>query len=222
MLGTDTALDPATYPLRVCNAAVELLGVTSAGVTLMSGGQPGSVWASDPLAQNIEDLQFSLGEGPVVDAYGTRSPALEPDLSAPGRRWPFFSPQVRELGVLAIFAFPLQLGVISLGAITLIRTESGPLSVDQLADTLILADVATMHLIELQAEGSLLWPPTDGFAERARVHQATGMVAAQINSDMATALARLRGHAFANDVDVFDAAEQVLSRRLRLVGEPVM
>lgn len=219
-IGADDEVDPATYPLRVCTAAVELLGVAGAGVTLMAKSHLGAVWASDSLAQTVEDLQFSLGEGPALDAHCLGSPALEPELAETGGRWPFFGSKVYEMGVRSVFSFPLQAGVIRLGALNLIRKESGMLSSGQLADALILADVATMHLIDLQAEGSLHWPLSDRFAERARVHQATGMVAAQLGSDMTTALARLRGHAFASDVDIFQVAEEVISRRLRLTYKP--
>ncbi len=219
-VGADDELDTAIYPLRVCAAAVELLGVTGAGVTLMAKSHLGAVWASDPLAQTAEDVQFSLGEGPALDAHFLGSPSMEPELAETSGRWPFFSPKVYEMGVRAVFSFPLQVGVIHLGALNLIRTESGMLAAGRLADALILADVATMHLIDLQAEGSLHWPMSDRFAERARVHQATGMVAAQIGSDMTTALARLRGHAFASDVDLFQVAEEVIARRLRLADQP--
>ena len=44
--------------------------MNGAGVMLMSGDVPrGSLCASDDVSQLIEDLQYTLGEGPCVDAY---------------------------------------------------------------------------------------------------------------------------------------------------------
>ena len=211
--------EPATYPQRVCSAAVDLLDVDASGLTLMTKSQLGAVWASDKMAETVEDLQFALGEGPALDAYGLGAPALEPSLADASARWPFFSRQAVGLGIQAVFSFPLQIGVIRLGALNLFRREPGLLSKDQLADALVLADVATQDIIDLQAEGSLHWPLSDRFAERARVHQATGMVAAQNDSDMANALARIRGYAFANEISIFQVAEEVIARRLRLTAQ---
>jgi hypothetical protein len=212
--------DPATYPARVCAAGVDLLGASAAGLTLMTKSQLGAVWASDPLAETVEDLQFALGEGPALDAHRLGHPALEPNLAGAASRWPFFAPQAVDLGIRAVFSYPLQIGVIRLGALNLFQKEPGWLSREQLSDALVLADVATQDIIDLQAEGAIHWPLSDRFAERARVHQATGMVAAQIESDMAGALARIRGYAFANELTIFEVAEEVIARRLRLTGWP--
>lgn len=212
--------DPATYPARVCAAGVGLLGASAAGLTLMTKSQLGAVWASDQLAETVEDLQFALGEGPALDSHRLGHPALEPNLPDAASRWPFFAPQAVKLGIGAVFSYPLQIGVIRLGALNLFRREPGWLTRDQLSDALVLADVATQDIIDLQAEGALHWPLSDRFAERARVHQATGMVAAQIDSDMASALARIRGYAFANELNIFQVAERVIARRLRLTAQP--
>jgi len=55
----------------------------------------------------------------------------------------------------------------------------------------------------------------DGLAYRLRVHQATGMVAAQSNCDVAAALMRIVDHAAAHDTTVDDVAELVIARQLR-------
>ena len=52
-------------------------------------------------------------------------------------------------------------------------------------------------------------------ADRVVVHQATGMIAAQLDESMANALARLRGAAFASGRPMLDIAQDVVERRLR-------
>lgn len=47
------------------------------------------------------------------------------------------------------------------------------------------------------------------------VHQATGMVSAQLGVDVDEALVRLRAHAFAQGRPVFEIAHEVVTHRLR-------
>jgi hypothetical protein len=214
-IGSEVGSDPEIYPQRVCAAAADLLGMSGAGLTLMTRSVLGAVWASDPAARAVEDLQFALGEGPALDAFNWGAPALEPSLAA-SSRWPFFGPQALALGVEAVFSLPLQVGVICLGTVNLFQDSPGFLSRDELADALVLADVVTEDLIDLQAQGMLQWAPSDHLGQRARVHQATGMVSVQISADMISALARIRAYAFANEISIFKVADMVLDRTLRL------
>jgi hypothetical protein len=215
-ISLDGGSDPATYPQRVCTAGVELLGVSGAGLTLMTRNGLGAVWASDGACLAAEDLQFALGEGPALDAFRSAAPALEPSLADAEARWPFFAPAALGLGFQAAFSFPLQMGVICLGGLNLFRDSPGFPSDGELADALVLADVVTEDLIDLQALGELRWGPSDHLGQRARVHQATGMVSVQIDSDMSTAMASIRAYAFANEISIFEVADQVLDRTLRL------
>lgn len=214
----DGGSDPDTYPQRVCTAGVDLLGVSGAGLTLMTRKGLGAVWASDSACLAAEDLQFSLGEGPALDAFRWKAPALEPSLADAAGRWPFFAPAALGLGVQAAFSLPLQMGFICLGALNLFREQPGFLSGDELGDALVLADVVTEDLIYLQALGELHWGRSDHLGQRARVHQATGMVSVQIDSDMSSALACIRAYAFANGMSIFDVADHVLARTLRLTS----
>lgn len=208
--------DPATYPQRVCTACVGLLGMSGAGLTLMTNSEQGGHWASNEVVRWLEDAQLGLGEGPGMDAYQQGLPVLEPYLGDATARWPVFRLAALDLGVAAVFAFPLQVGVIRLGALNLYRDRPGLPSSDELSDTLVLVDVATQGILDLQAKGSIYWRLFDPKGERARLHQATGMIAAQIDSDIATALACLRSYAFSHDRSIYDVAADVMEHRLRL------
>jgi hypothetical protein len=207
--------DPAAYPGRVCSVAVGLLGMTGAGLSLRGEGEPGALWTSDEVAEGIEQAQLTFGEGPGVDAFSYRAPVLEPDLTTALSRWPFFGPAALGLGVHALFAFPLQVGASRLGVLDLCRNDPGFVSDDELADCLILADVATQDLLDLHAQGVLPWGGSGVGGQQARVHQATGMIAAQLGLSMADALARLRGQAFAAGSTINAVADDVVGRRLR-------
>ena len=49
---------------RLCGACVDVLHVAGAGITLMSGTNVGPVCSSNERTRLLENLQFSLGEGP--------------------------------------------------------------------------------------------------------------------------------------------------------------
>ncbi|MHB8670400.1 MAG: GAF and ANTAR domain-containing protein [Acidimicrobiales bacterium] len=204
----------------LCEVCADVLAMTGAGIMLMSDDTPqGSVCNSNEVSALIEDLQYTLGEGPCVDAYTQACPVLEPDLADPMvTRWLAFSPAAVAAGVRAVFGFPLQVGAIRLGALNIYRDRPGALSEDQYADALVMAGVAVRSILAMQAHA----PPGTVAAEleagsdfRFVVHQASGMVSVQEGVGVGEALIRLRAHAFANDRSLTGVAEDVVARRLR-------
>jgi GAF domain-containing protein len=209
---------------RLCETSAEATGMNGAGVMLMSGDVPrGSVCTSNAVSALIEQLQYSLGQGPCIDAYNHDRPVLEPDLAQPARaRWLAFAPPALDAGVRAVFGFPLRVGAVRLGALNLYRDQPGPLSDDQHADALVLADVAAELILMLQAHAppGLLAAELEAGADfQYVVHQASGMVAAQLEASVADALVRLRAYAFANDRALTEVAGDVVARRLRFARE---
>src|SRR3954452_22364954 len=73
-------------------ASGDVLGVAGAGIVMLSGRSSGTLSASDPAAQVLEDLQYSLREGPCVDAFRTGDDVSEDDVEANMERWPAFAP----------------------------------------------------------------------------------------------------------------------------------
>ncbi|HUR18432.1 MAG TPA: GAF and ANTAR domain-containing protein [Acidimicrobiales bacterium] len=205
---------------RLCQICAEVTGMSGAGIMLMSNDVPrGAVCSTDEVSAVIEDLQFALVEGPCVDAFHLETPVLEPDLAEPVTpRWLGFTGPAVEAGARAVFGFPLQLGAVRLGALNLYRTEPGPLTDDQHADALVMADVAAQALLVMQADappGQLAASIEDGSDFQHVVHQASGMVSAQLEVTVGQALIRLRAHAFGNDRPLVVVAQDVVARRLR-------
>jgi GAF domain-containing protein len=205
---------------RLCAVGAEVTGMSGAGIMLMSGDVPrGSLCTSDEVSSLIEDLQYSLGEGPCVDAYHEDRPVLEPNLAAPDTpRWLAFAGPVLDAGVRAVFGFPLQVGAVRLGALNLYRDEPGPLTDHQHADALVMAGISAQAVLALQANAppGKLAATLDASADfHYVVHQAAGMVAAQLDVSVAQAVIRLRAHAFGNNRPLADVAQDVVARRLR-------
>jgi hypothetical protein len=205
---------------RLCQVCAEVTGMSGAGIMLMSGDIPrGSVCTTDEVSALIEQLQYMLGEGPCVDAYRQDKPSLEPDLADPATpRWLGFGGPAIRAGVRAVFGFPLQVGSVRLGALNLYRDRPGPLSDDQHADALVLAGLAAQAVLVLQANappGELAVALEAGADLQFVVHQASGMVAAQLDVSVGQALIRLRAHAFGNDRSLTEVARDVVARKLR-------
>lgn len=212
---------------RLCEACVEVLAVTGAGVMLMSEDvRRGSLCSSNEVSKLIEDLQYDLGEGPCVDAYAGDSPVLEPDLADPAvPRWVVFAPPAVAAGARAVFGFPMRVGAVRLGALNLYVDRPGALSDDQHADALVVAGVAARTVLALQAHappGMVAVELEAGSDFHLVVHQASGMVAVQLDVSLAEALTRLRAYAFANDRPLTDVCTDVVARRLRFrtLGPP--
>jgi hypothetical protein len=217
-LAADT--DGTSSASRLCEVTKDVIGVSGAGVMLMSGDIPtGSLCTTDDVSNLIEELQYTLGEGPCVDAYHHDRVVIEPDLShTTALRWFAFTPRALEAGVRAMFAFPLQVGTARLGALDLYRDEPGPLSDDQHADALVMADVIANWVLEVQADappGTLADELENGTDLHFVVHNAAGAVSVQLGVSITEALIRLRAYAFSHDRLLRDVAEDVVSRRLR-------
>jgi hypothetical protein len=121
-----------------------------------------------------------------------------------------------------MFALPLRIGAIRAGTMGLYRDKPGPLGTGELGDALILADAATVILLEAQhadgqaAGGGPAGQPPDLALHRAEIDQATGMVSAQLGTTVGEAFVRLRAYAYAEDRRLSDVARDIVARRLRL------
>jgi AmiR/NasT family two-component response regulator len=100
----------------------------------------------------------------------------------------------------------------------LYRDRPGALSADELAYGLVLADVATHVILALQtgaAPDTLHQLLAKEPAHWAEVHQATGMVSAQLEVSLDEAFVRLRARAFAEDLTLRNLAREIVTRRVR-------
>ncbi len=134
---------------------VDVLPVTSAGVTLISpGSHPQYVAASDEAALRYEALQTELGEGPCLEAYRSGEAVSVPDLREE-HRFPAFVQRAIDEGLVAAFTFPLRNGDKRLGALDLYRDTAGALDAATMAAAQTLADVAAAYVLNARARTDL-------------------------------------------------------------------
>jgi hypothetical protein len=154
-----------------------------------------------------------------VDAYNQDWPVLEPDLAHPETpRWLAFAPAAVAGGVRAVFGFPLQVGSVRLGALNLCRDQAGR---SAMTSTPMPSSWRTSPLRPSSScratsrSGELASELGAGADFHYVVHQASGMVAAQLGVSVRDALVRLRAYAFGNDRSLTDVAKEVVDRKLR-------
>jgi hypothetical protein len=207
--------------VRVCGVAARELAASGVAVSVLGddGGRSLSA-ASDVASERLEELQFTLGEGPGHEAYAARRPVLIADLSGPALTgWPVYAAAAFRDGVQAIFAFPLQIGAARLGAMDVFRRQPGPLTDSELGTALLVADITVEVLLDRQEDATRRGDPDGLVADvgnRAQLFQAQGMVMVQLGVSLAVAMTRIRAHAFAENRRLDEIARDIVNRRLTL------
>lgn len=122
---------------RVSKRCVTDAGVDGAAVAIHTDDADARdlLYATNSEAARIDELQFTTGEGPCIDAFVTGVPQLHPNI---GHRpdttgWPSFASEVlQELGVHGVYAFPLFSGGARLGGLELYTQKSGTMTAQQI------------------------------------------------------------------------------------------
>jgi len=210
-------------PQRIADVCVEILGINGAGISMVTDTNRAVVCSTDAVSARVEELQVTLGEGPCVDAVAGGGPVLIADLAdrtdLAVERWPVFLRSATDAGVRAVFAFPLQIGAIRIGALDLYRLRPGALTNDELSAALLAAESASIGLLTLGTSGEGLVDGADASGYQAQVHQATGMVMAQLDVSIEQAFLMLRARAFATGRPLHELAAEIVERRIRFAPE---
>jgi hypothetical protein len=205
---------------RLCWYAVNEMALSGCALVLMSGTDASSMLAgAGRHARTVTTLQMELGEGPCLQAHISGVPVFLPDLRVENaNRWPTFTAAALAVGVQAEFSLPLSVLPGGIGTLDLCRDKPGMLSGEHLADAMITADIARDAVLYQQyapGDADLAGLLATGGADRIVIHQATGMIAAQLDETTSNALARLRAAAFANGRSMYKIAQDVVERRVR-------
>ena len=186
----------------LCSVAAEITELSGAGIVLGSAGRAMTTFCtSNDTARSLMDIETMVGEGPSVDACASEGAVDEVNLARThSARWLAYTPLAISAGAVAVFSFPVRMGAVRLGALSLFRDEPGTLSDTQFSDAYLMSSVIGRAILSFQAGAA----PGTLIAELEReatfdfsVHQAAGMVAVQGSMSVGDALVALRSHAFA-------------------------
>jgi hypothetical protein len=210
-----------SLPERLCAAAVAIEGALGASLTIAyTTPYRVTLCSTDDLSARLEDLQDVLGQGPGPLAFSTGSQVRMDIGPGPGEgyddRWPAFDDAVRRAFTsVKVIAVPVHPDSEVLGVLTYHQPHRTAERLDE-SMTQFLADAVGVALLKDPDE---LAPDSGGpWANRASVHQATGMVIGQLRVGADDALALLRAHAFAHGWTLGQTAQSVLGGQLNFAA----
>ncbi len=218
--------DDAPALSRVCTSLTDALPCEAAVVTIMlSDLVRQTVFASDETIAAFELAQYTLGEGPSLQAFTSGRPVTIPDTCASwtAESWPALTREIAHLPMASVFCFPMQVGSISVGVCSLYRSVAGDLPEKDLSMVLDAVELTTLVLLQLRGHErneSLVgrWLDVGGQSRR-KVHQAIGMLMVQLQVSSETAFARLRAQSFLTDRDIEQVADEVVNLGLQLTND---
>jgi ANTAR domain/GAF domain len=199
---------------RLCEASRRMLDSDGVALTLdyLRQGRL-TLYASNDLAASLEDLQEVVGEGPGFDAARSGSIVVGTFGSDDDGQWDALRERL-EHGTFhgTIVAIPLggdgaQVGVMTLHRDPSIESENVE-EAGFIGATVGAAIVEHSHDIAARQDGH------DAWLHRSKIHQATGMVVAQVGIRPEDAMALLRGQAFARGVTLEVVAQDIIDRKI--------
>ncbi len=171
-----------------------------------------TVCSSDRIAAELERIQLELGVGPCWQAKFTGIPVVVPDLTIGGDlSWPDLHAAAKSHGIRSTYAFPMAVGTVDVGVVDLFATHANALDSRDVEDAWAMADVAGLRVLDHLLD-NLNTPALAGSSPKRLIHQATGMVMAQLSIPSDDALVVIRAHAFATGTSISDIAEAVIRR----------
>lgn len=216
----------------LCATSARLFGVDGVAVSMIdAGASRGTFGSSSEAGRRLDEYQFTFGEGPCLDAAASRKAVLVPDLASPHeQRWPIFTEAVVGDGIRGVFAIPIMVASVCVGALDLFRGGAGPLSDEHLAGALVAAELAALPLLDLlsqardgaeQLDARLVSQGEDAWGmladmDRIEVYQATGILISQLDVDATEALIRLRARAISSGQTASQVACAIIEGRLDL------
>jgi ANTAR domain len=202
--------------LRMCQACAGILGMDGGSLTLAYADlERVTLCATDEWSTRLEDLQEVVGEGPSYDAYQER---LIHRLLVDGVtdiRWPLLSDAIKNgLGRCAVYAIPIKPGPQTMGVATFYQRDASPMLIDDLQAQVLIDAVGVAVVKDPDVLDDDSHAKADSWNSRARVHQATGMVMAQLRVSADDGIALLRAHAYAHQQSLAATSADIIARRL--------
>lgn len=191
----------------------EIRGCDEVGITIVTDDGPFTAAYTTAATLEIDAAQYSLDEGPCLEAYATRSTVLA-DLDEAQDRWPRFAAEVGDTPTRALLAAPLVAGDRCVGALNLYATSAASLEdadVSSLPATgRRIAEVVLAGLTVIRAE-ELSGQLEEAMASRAVIEQAKGILMGRHGFSETEAFELLRRQSQRSNVKLRTVAAQVVA-----------
>ncbi|MEU9187164.1 hypothetical protein AB0D14_22010 [Streptomyces sp. NPDC048484] len=192
-------------PRTLCQTVCEVLAADGVTLSLFTDTPARQLLcASNDTALRLEEIQFTVAEGPCISAASEGVPAVGSGLRRHVTPWPFFGATVVEdlPEVGAVCAFPMRAAEQTLGSMELFTRADGGLDAPSMRVGAQVADAVVRALLPARTKlfddfAFPKWQPRDVVrAHWSSTHQATGVVAARSGMSIDSALATMRAEAF--------------------------
>jgi len=205
---------------RLCEAARVMLEVDGVWISIKGGrSHQLALSATDATASGLEDLEDVIGQGPATTAFTHDAPVTAVLREQTDSRWTEFSRAAwQRFGPLTVHAFPMHPDHQPFGVLAC-YLNSGTPWLPAPGTAQFLADTIGAALLQEPVPEPDRGLANGMWSSRAEIHQATGMVIAQLRISAEDALALLRAHAYAHDTSLSAIAHQIVTRQLDFRGE---
>jgi transcriptional regulator with GAF, ATPase, and Fis domain len=196
---------------RVLTMVIEAVpAVDAAAVMVWDRTVPTPSVATDALVQEVIDRHLATGQTPAVTACDTREPVYSGDLSREDR-WPDFARDMAAtLGICSLFAVPLAVHDVPLGALVIYAKSIDAFDAEDLETT----EIAAIHACAALADSLERRQLSRGLTTRTVIGQATGIVMQQFDLDAEAAFAVLRRLSQNHNEKVHDLAVRIVATRV--------
>jgi GAF domain-containing protein len=199
---------------RITHLAVACVdGADYCGVSLVTKGKDiTTVGATDPIAAEVDRLQYEAGEGPCLSSIADKATFKLDDIGS-DRQWPTFSGAAVDKGVNSLLAFVMQISDESLAALNLFARKPHAFSQEDVRVGAIFASHAAHTLANAQtheADQQQAQQLEEALATRGVISNAVGILMAQEGLNRDDAFGMLR------------STSQKLNMKLRVIAEGVV
>ena len=217
LLSTQT-LEQFLQELATLAARLVTDGV-SCGMTMRPNGGPATVACSDPLASEIDEVQYLLNDGPCLHAMRSGD-QVSIDDTAGRAQWPRFEAAAQARGIRSCLALPLVADGKPVGALNLYARGVAAFGAVQVRHAENLAENASGGLslmLRLASYSELTEQLRSSLTSRAVIYQALGVIMARERCAQAKAFEILRTASQHSNLKLRDIAAAIITS---VSGEP--
>lgn len=202
--------DEPALPTSLSTDCARLLNVSDVTISFVGASDQYTICASSADASSLDEWEFTLEEGPRIDAAATSTSSKTETAQAATNPWPRLSAKAEAIGYHSIAGVPVQVKGNTFATLNL-QNRHGAITPETLTDAEQLAsEIAALIVAALSQEPPSIAQPAD----HDKFHQATGMVMSQMGITAEAAVSTLRTHAWTHDRLLTDVANDVVSHTL--------
>ncbi|MDT5346805.1 MAG: hypothetical protein QOH91_92 [Mycobacterium sp.] len=205
--------DTAEIYAAICVAATLVVsGCDHASLLVHRNGRYVTVGASDRVAQAIDDLERTIGDGPCVDAIEDETPQIDADLTTPSL-WPKLAARVvTETPVRGAMGFRLLVDRQSTGALNLFSDTPNAFDKESAGQATVLASFASVAINAI-GQGENAATLRKGLLSNREIGKAVGMLMLLNDISEDNAFNVLRRYSQDLNIKLADVARRVIDHR---------